>query len=186
MAMTMERSYLVQRLSKPRAVDSPFAFGGGYKNGGLSDNAMDIIRTIWSFDYMGAAEFEFGAVPKALQRMAENAHNLRADTLEIPLNEVEADFRDKRGSLASDATSAVYIIAHKDHMDEVKDRIRAWAREQYNRDLKEMTRLASSLRPYHEWDDEIRGWLELDNGFMFFVDREMWQKSAKLFGVETA
>ena len=70
----MKRTYLIQRLEKPRTLkiagvelkDNPFSFGGGLRNGGLSKDATDLLRPLFSFDYMGAAEFEFGAVPEAL------------------------------------------------------------------------------------------------------------------------
>ncbi len=59
--MTMRDSWLIQRL-KPAYpglvqlwVDNPFAFGGGLRNGGLSGEAMNLLRGIFSFDYMGAA-----------------------------------------------------------------------------------------------------------------------------------
>ena len=56
------------------------------RNGGLSSEAMDLIRGIWAFDYMGAAEFEFGAVPKALQKIA--ASDLTSFTISVPPSEV--------------------------------------------------------------------------------------------------
>lgn len=72
MEKEMERSYLIQRLKDPYLghEKNPFSFGGGYKNGGLADEAIDLLKDIFSFDYMGAAEFEFGALPKALNRIA--------------------------------------------------------------------------------------------------------------------
>ena len=66
----MERTYLIQRLKKPVDFDNPFSFGGGLQNGGLSKNAMKLVRGIWSFDYMGCAEFEFGAIPESLGNIA--------------------------------------------------------------------------------------------------------------------
>jgi hypothetical protein len=69
----MKDSYLIQRLHKPeswrikgKVLDNAFSFGGGLKNGGLTTKALDLLRDIFSFDYMCAAEFEFGAVPAAL------------------------------------------------------------------------------------------------------------------------
>ena len=97
----MKSSWLIQRLNKPYGEnpfglkDNPFAFGGGLVNGGLSHEAMDILRGIFSFDYMGAAEFEFGAVPKALQTIAANAGNMIAFSFNIPLDDIEKDWRDK-------------------------------------------------------------------------------------------
>lgn len=71
----MKSTYLVQRLVKPlkeesmlTALGNAFAFGGGYKNGGLSDEAFNMIKRIFRFAYMGYAEYEFGEVPKALEK----------------------------------------------------------------------------------------------------------------------
>ena len=79
----MEKSRLIQILLKPYKTggildnsDNPFAFGGGLKNGGLTDEAMDIIRDIFRFEYMGFAEFEFGKVQEILNKMVINQLNL--------------------------------------------------------------------------------------------------------------
>jgi hypothetical protein len=177
----MERSWLVQRLRRPwpGERDNPFSFGGGLKNGGLSDEAMGLLRGIFSFDYMGAAEFEFGAVPEALQRIARA--DLAVFSFAVPLADVPAHWRDKSSEKpAGEAT--VYVLCPADNSDEVRERIEGWART-HLADLKEQTRFASALRPFNEWDSEVCGWLELDNGFMFFTDRDMWQQTCELFGV---
>ena len=182
----MDRSWLVQRLGKPHGVDNPFSFGGGLKNGGLSDDAMGLLRGIFSFDYMGAAEFEFGAVPKAFRKIAEQADagKLSAFVFDVDVSTIEPDFRDKRANIEPETFRSVYVIARDEDRAEVTERIRGWATERYN-NLKETTRLASTLRPFHEWDGDVVGWLELNNGFMFFTDKDMWEKTAELFGVET-
>ncbi len=73
----MNKSWLIQRLLKPYKVENTwtklsnaFSFGGGCRHGGLSDEVMDLIKDIFRFDYMGAAEFEFGAVPTTFQAIA--------------------------------------------------------------------------------------------------------------------
>ena len=50
-------------------------------------------------------------------------------------------------------------------------------------DLKEGLRLTYALRPTNDWDRDVCGWLELDNGFMFFIDEEMWEETIDLLGV---
>lgn len=188
-AQTMDRSWLVQRLTKPRGgvlglADNPFSFGGGYKNGGLSDEAMGLLRGIFSFDYMGAAEFEFGAVPKALQALARDGDQLTAGSFEILLSQVAPHWRNKdrpeRGAMAT-----VYTLCRTGHAAEVEERIRGWAKDGVTSRLKEGTRLSDALRPTEEWHADKCGWLELDNGFFFFTDREMWEQTCRLFGVET-
>ena len=56
--------YLIQRLQRARGT-SPFAFGGG--NTAETQQAVKKLDECFSFDYMGAAEYEFGAFPKALK-----------------------------------------------------------------------------------------------------------------------
>lgn len=181
----MKSSWLVQRLKKPYKRDNPFAFGGGLRNGGLSDEAMEILRGVFSFDYMGAAEFEFGAVPKILQEMARSADVYEAFSFTFPLAKVAKGWRDKsEGDPIGDAT--IYVICHKDDKKEVQKRIMSWAAKQYDpkNQLKEMTMLPQTLRPDSDWETGVEGWLELDNGFFFFLDKEMWKNVADMFGLE--
>lgn len=172
MSARLERSWLIQRLQKPYpgggqmdSLRNAFAFGGGMRNGGLSDEAMVLLRAVFRFDYMGAAEFEWGAVPPALSRIFQNRKKLRAWTLSLD-------------------AGAVYVICQKDHQAEIGDRITEWASVPYGSDLKEQTRLYSALNPVNEWDSNRCGWLELDNGFFFFTDRSMFEATAELFGVQ--
>lgn len=164
-------SWLVQRLERPfkrmgPLTDNPFSFGGGYKNGGLTDEAMGLLRGIFGFDYMGSAEFEFGAVPKALQQIAKA--ELTAFTFDIDGH-------------------TIYSLAPAAWKTDVEARIREFAEKDYGPGayrLKEITRLHAVLND-EPYTDRLAGWLELDNGFMFFTDEEMWSKTCKLFGVET-
>lgn len=184
----LRRSWLVQRLTQPShrngifGKDTPFSFGGGLLNGGLSSAAMELLRGIFAFDYMGAAEFEFGAVPEALEAMAKA--DLVAFSFDISLSEVEANWRDKSKTVPSgDAT--IYVLAPAEWVVEIERRIRAWAAGSHDDELrlKESTRLSSALRPMEEWDRDTCGWLEISNGYMFFTDEAMWQKTCALFGV---
>lgn len=183
----MRRSWLVQRLNKPHeglgafGVDNPFSFGGGLRNGGLSNDAMSLLRQLFSFDYMGASEFEWGAVPKALQGMAKDAADLRAFTVVIPLASVPPNWKDKTGT-TPDGVAEVYVICRHAHINAVVGRVESWATKE-NADLKESLHLTSTLRPHGEWDGRTVGWLELDNGFLFFTDRDMWLGTCELFGV---
>lgn len=181
----LENSWLVQRLKRPLrregvfGGDNPFAFGGGLVNGGLSDEAMGLLRDIFSFDYMGSAEFEFGEVPKALTRIARA--KLSAFSFAVPLAEVPPNWRDKAKTKGT-GEATIYALAPADYAADVEERIRAWTRAEHA-DLKEGLRLTNALRPVEEWDGDVCGWLELDNGFLFFTDREMWEKTCALFGV---
>ena len=184
----MGRSWLVQRLARPHrgtgplaGLDNAFSFGGGLKNGGLTDEAMGLLREIFRFDYMGAAEFEFGAVPKALQGLAADHKDLVGATFDVDLATVPGSWDDD--GPAPTGTAPIYLIARAHQADEAKARILAWASESLN-DLKEQTNLNTTLRPSRDWHGEAQGWLELNNGFMFFTDEDMAVKTATLFGVD--
>jgi hypothetical protein len=186
---SMHRSHLVQRLKKPFPNDSPMArladtlaFGGGLRNGGLSAEAMGLLGDIFRFDYMGGSEFEWGAVPEALQHIAKNVKKYKAFQFTIPLACVAKDFRDKSTEEPT-GYATIYVICDKSHVTEVGERIVHWAANPYGGELKETTHLSNTLRPVHEWDTDVQGWLELDNGFFFFTDRDMWEKTAQLFGM---
>ncbi len=184
----MRRSWLIQRLNRPHRStilgrDNPFAFGGGLRNGGLGNEAMDLLREVFSFDYMGAAEFEFGAVPKALNGIAKDHKRLVAHELTIELSTLAEDWQDKT---RYEGEATVFVICRKAHVAEVENRVRTWASEGYRSELKETTRLEDSLRPVRKEWNRTDGWLELDNGFFFFTDRTMFEGVADLFGVKVA
>lgn len=186
----MKRSWLVQRLDPPAAgffaqlgKDNPFAFGGGLKNGGLADKAMDLLRGIFSFDYMGAAEFEFGAVPEALDGLAK-AKKLAAFDFTFPLAKVAKPWTARKKAAAPSGDATVYVICRPGDESEVTARIKGWAGGGYGDGLKEGTRLAAVLRPADDYTPRTCGWLELDNGFFFFTDRTMWEQTAALFSVK--
>lgn len=177
----MKRSWLIQRLTKPRdgfgrQVSEAFAFGGGLRNGGLSDDAMTLLRGIFAFDYMGASEFEWGAVPKALQGMA--AGRLAATAIDVA-----AKREDWRTRTLYEDVKPVYVVCALQDVDEVHGRIRTWAASD-RQEMKEQPRIAESLLPSQDWHSDVQGWLELDNGFAFFADRSMWESFCAVFGVK--
>lgn len=160
-------TYLVQRLNKPHAgYDNPFSFGGGLKNGGLSDEAMSLLRPIFSFDYMGSAEFEFGAVPKCFHSIASNIKDYSTHTIVIN-------------------KTPIYIICKTDENTLVDERLKLLAKNKIHCKGSTMFDTALGLNKYSK-KEECRtfGWLELDNNFLFFVDEEMANKTAQVFGLD--
>ena len=159
----MRKSWLIQRLERPlngklgALKDNPFSFGGGLRNGGLSNEAMDLLRPIFSFSYMGAAEYEWGKVPEALNKIAGYAQDRKLVAFDI-----------------SAPWAPLYVICAKAHRKEVEERVEGWARGN-----------GPEVRdPIQMGDSYAVGWLELDNGFLFFTDEDMWRGAAHLFGVE--
>ena len=187
----MERSYLIQRLQAPYSpkdgeIDvSCLAFGGGLKNGGLAPETMGFLNKIWSFDYMGSSEFEHGAVPESLQKIAVAAEKKQ---LICGSTKLYYKFQDQYSRLrvcdeVFDGNKRVYYLCPKEFTEEVKTRLAIWAQNDYN-DTKE-TILLNLAMAGRETRRCPCGWLELDNGFMFFTDEKMWRESCKLFEIAT-
>lgn len=167
----LRRTYLVQRLNEPMGglfgmKDNPFSFGGGLVNGGLSKEFMDLVRPIFSFDYMGSAEFEFGAVPKSFQYIANNIKNYNTHELMI-------------------GKEKVFVICQNDVTTEVDEVIKQLAKNKIH--TKESTNLDAALglsKYYPREKCRTIGWLEIDNHFMFFTNEATFNKVAVLFGLK--
>lgn len=173
----MKQSYLIQRLNKPHgntkfdAVSEIFSFGGGLRNGGLTDEAMSLLRNIFSFDYMGAAEFEFGALPNALSKIAKNTDKYQ--TFAISMKTKEGNEKD------------VYIICARTDSDEIISLLKLFAKNEYGRKTphtKERVGLQDAINEAKY--SRAKGWIELDNGYFFFIDKNMFESTAKLFGIK--
>jgi len=180
----MERTWLVQRLLKPRVVKGKLgllaqnlAFGGGLRNGGMSDEAMDLIKDIFRFDYMGSAEFEFGAVPETLSKIFDKRKNYIGFEIKVLFK-----LKDFSGNKDTVGDESVYIICDKKCIKEVEAVIRKLAVPSYG-DTKERVRLDEALAK-SKYSENLAGWLELDNGFMFFSDKDMYKKTLNLFGIK--
>lgn len=162
----LQSSWLIQRLKAPEKsaipgmVFNPFSFGGGLSNGGLSPQAAVILSTVCSFDYMGAAEFEFGAVPKAFKFIAENK----------PTHHLLTSFGNN-----------IYLIMPEAMKDMVIDRVVDIATNEGFRS-KEYVGLREQLIGRN--GKMYLGWLELDNGFMFFTDEKMFIAFKDLFNIK--
>lgn len=189
----MERTWLIQRLQKPRVTQGKldvlaqaFCFGGG--GGRLSKEAWQMLSPVFSFDYMGAAEFEFGAVPKALSHMVEQRAEYESCEFTVPRSKIAKPYRrtpynsKKEVPLRADDPT-IYVYCRKEDREEVQTRIIAVAGGNYR--LKESSRLDNALDPINDFDAQTVGWLELDNGFAFFTDKAMWEQFCGLFCPET-
>lgn len=159
----MKETWLIQRLETSTGHNNPFNFGGGLKNGGLTDESMDLLKDMFSFDYMGATEFEYGAIPETLQYIAENTKKYIVGDLKIKEN-------------------IIYIYAKQEDIEEVKSLITKLAYGDYDTgiNLKEPARLNKVLAD-SGYNKNLIGWLELDNHFLFTVDLKMFEKFIKLF-----
>jgi len=199
----MQNTNLVQRLCPPRddkmGVRNPFSFGAG--GGRLSPKALDLLAPVLTFDYMMKGEFEFGAVPEGLSKIHDyaTANNLFFSTIDIAVKDVKLDTSYLNQPLREWKSCPVYIIGAKSDQAEIERRIRLMATDE-DRCCAEMWKhfkgklhegmylcveplLNRQIKLVPTRDRPIVGWIELDNGFFFSIDRVMTEKFAKLFGL---
>lgn len=180
----MQDTKLVQRLCEPaRGKDSTLskvhrAFGGAMV--GLKEEAWDLLDPIFRIDYMGAAEFEFGIIPRTLGSLAED--NLLSGQMVVAAKDIESKMWRKNAPKPHDRT--VYYLCRAEHGEQIEQRIRDLAKNKFR--LKEMSYVPEALNPADEYEKKYIGWLELDNGFFFFVDEHAWRETCKLFGAEVS
>lgn len=161
----MKSTYLVQRLTEPIGYSNPFSFGGGLVNGGFSEGTMKLLNRIFSFDYMGSAEFEYGAIPECFDSIAKNVKQYSVH-----------EFLIKK--------TPVYVICKDEEKELVDKRIKELAKDKIRCKAGHGFNWALGLSKYSKKEDcEIFGWLELDNEFLFFVSKEMFEKTAEVFGL---
>lgn len=177
----MDRTWLIQRLNKPYEVQNDmtklanaFSFGGGLVNGGLTKEAMALLSPLFTFDYMGSAEFEFGAVPETLSKIVEH----RKDYVDFTTG-ITFKFKDWKTKETKTGMHDVFIICNKADKDEVVDRISKFAKDECYGKTKDSVNFNRALGEA-EYTERLIGWLELDNGYMFFKDHETGKKTADL------
>lgn len=159
----MSKPWLIQRLQKPHKKRNPFSFGGGLENGGLSEKTAKIINGVFWFDYMGSAEFEFGIVPKVMQFIASQV---------------------EKKVVVSGKHSGIYYICPEPYEIGVHAIIDQLLANERVLNLKGYCGLKEAVDFQSEDNNRnIAGWLELDNGFFMFVDKEMFEGTKRLFGI---
>lgn len=106
-------TYRVQRLKPPPKSEFHATlsqvFGGGMM--GISKDGWKVIQQVMDFDYMGNAEYEFGAVPKALNNIVAERADYEAWSFVIKGSEVKLGWWRQRGF---DALRRAEIKAAKD------------------------------------------------------------------------
>ena len=170
--------WLVQRITIPTNKNNPFAFGGGYKHGGMSDEAWEIISMMCSFDYMGSAEFEFGELPKGINKIFK-CGSLTGFIINVSTKHTK--------------NAPVYVIAPEEWKVDITAFLIKEAKGKRGMRLKESTNIVSGIDGFYEWDsakkpikDHSRttGGIDIEHGWMYSFNEEQANNFATLFGVE--
>lgn len=110
------------------------------------------IDQFFSMDYMGSAEFEFGALPEALKRWREKG---------IPTEPIHIKF-------CKDQFSASFV-GPKALVPRIQKFLEMEVDAPGENHLKEMTRLRYVYRPEDDYSVDTVGWWDIDNDFAFFT-----------------
>lgn len=168
---------LIQRLKEPFFNEknepsiNPFGFGGGLVNGGISDDAMKILSRVFEFDYMGSAEYEWGAVPESLDVILKRRKIYTTGSIKIKKKDV-------------------YYICEKGHVGSLKQTIKELSNKWDGKIKLKEPSLFNFTLGYKDEDDGTRptrltkGWLDLNNHLMFFLDEDMFNKTCHVFDIK--
>ena len=143
--------------------------------------AMEVLGPLCQFDYMGASEFEHGALPLALQAMAQNK-KLTTFSTEVRVPKNKNAFKHEAEGPCVDT---VYVLCPEDWRDEVTERIEGFAKKEDMRKTRCAVQLERSIRIRAKGTTEpgALGWIEINNGYAFFIDEAMWKGFCEIFEV---
>lgn len=105
------------------------------------------IDSIVELDYMGAAEFEFGALPKSLGNMREKINYYIYFDISIGLN-------------------VISVFCHKDKKDEVRDYLNELADNKMR--LHERSDFDNYIHPSKYYQSKVNFWWDIENDLMFW------------------
>lgn len=186
--MMKQRPYLIQRMQKPfttgnHLLASAFTFGCGFKNGGLSDDAFKLLSSIWRYDYMGSAEFEFGALPKSFQYIVANIKTYTTGKVDVVGMYDDWNAKDKKDRKISKEAPVYYVCQSQDEQE-----VRSWIEKMAKKDFlkkedqfhtKEYIGLDKTIT---KQDTDFIGWHDIDNHYLFFTSEEAFLSFSQLFG----
>ncbi len=176
---------LVQRLSQPaesergKLISHAFAGGGG--GIGFSKEAYALLDEVFTIEYMGAAEYEFGQMPKTLAAMRDDHESLVGYSFTIKAKDIKPHYKRKKGERAEN-NATVYVVCREQHKEYTTALIKLLARDKI--DVKAHSMFNYTIDPASDHDKNTVGWLEENNGMFFSTDKVMWEKFSKLFGVD--
>ena len=128
-----ELPWLVQRLKAP-----------------LSDHGTGLDK-YFLLDYMGAAEFEWGALPGSLKVMRAAKGMKKWEPFRLTAHDGDKEYL--AWYVGSEETKMVALEFFDDQL-----------RERPKWSLKERSCIRNSYFPEHEWDGKIIGWWAVDGG----------------------
>ncbi len=190
--------YLMQRLQAPRQhtkTEGPkihHVFGGAAL--GLSGDAWKVLDAICTLDYMGAAEYEFGTIPRFLHSFALRREDIRPFVFVLKVGEYNGHW-ERRHILVERPLPKMQNhvifglhIGNDQHEAALEEAFRLVAQRSSAVYVKEGARMESALDPIKDHENTSRplGWFCLEDDAMMFVDQTLFESFSELFSVDLA
>ena len=136
---------------------TPFGAGG---KGGFDDATLIELNGVFDFDYMGAAEYEWEAAPRALS------------AIRSCVRENQASY----GSFFFSPAIPIYFICCREDKKRVLNVIRRLLKGSRSPKTFSYTGIGEALGR-KAWPGDVAGWLDILNHFLFFFDKTMYEKT---------
>tara|TARA_R100001594_G_scaffold46628_1_gene79693 strand:+ start:1449 stop:2138 length:690 start_codon:yes stop_codon:yes gene_type:complete len=127
--ISKQKSWIVQRLNKPRGYINPYT---DTIRDMENKSAQEIVKEVFTPDYMGAAEYEFGRLPESMARMFDNADKLSLNLFELSI--IKSEFPDLKldpdksvqdllNDLPGEKKKNIFIVCYENNLGTIKDHI---------------------------------------------------------------
>lgn len=157
----------MQRLKVPfekKFPEKPFEVD---EKGKITEDSIDRRQGICRYDYMGSSEFEAGSLQDAFKAFYADREKLNHFSFLIKAEDIEADRFNKK---TKHQDTTFYVICRTGDEEEVMKRVRVIASG--SMPLQEN----AYIRYVNDHDSlKVMGWFELDNGYWFFADKDMFE-----------
>ena len=179
----LESTYLVQRLKMPgygqKAENAEAEFKKGLFVDGekLSSEAMSVFKSLWIWDFMGAAEFEFGSIPKSLRVLARSDFSIWE--VSVPLSSLTKPhlWGKQKYKTREEQEIFFHVVGPAEYKEEINGVILEVCK---GKRLKERSYISDTIWIDSDYRDEVRGWFEIDNGFFFFLDQNIAEETYRI------
>jgi len=144
-----------------------------------------LLSEIFRFDYMGSYEFTNVRISETVRKIAKNKGKYFGWEIMTP-----GYFEGFKQKSYYQGIEPIYIICKTEDLGEITKRLILYGREAWPHHKDHRTREAVMLnismadkRNGELLSRELSGWLELDNGYFFFIDKNMFEQTCKFFGI---
>jgi hypothetical protein len=139
----------------------------------------EYLDRLFSWHYMGAAEYEWFAIPRAVQRLIEARHGLKLAVFVIPGSKLPVNerYQDEPIAPTPPPDLTLYYLGPAGY--DIPKLLKLMCKDRLN--CKSPHALRHMVDPISSFDGDIIGWLCLDFPFFLVKDRAIFDSLSRLF-----